>query len=176
MLRLSSSSAPIHRTHHLRRLALSTPVFLLSLSLSVPFANAAELKDAQDLLVQANVKEKAGDFRGVVPLYDQILDPMTLKTPKQRQAAFYKRAQAEVELHAYDKAIQDFTRTLALLNLRKGTSNELAQVLYERGLASDEWGHLDKAIVDYTMCLDFDPGHARAYNNRAVANYKSDKF
>jgi hypothetical protein len=176
MFRLFSSSDQIYCTYHRRRLTLSTLILLLSLLLGVPFAGADEPKDAQDLLVQANAKEKAGDFRGVVPLYDQILDPTTLKTPKQRQAAFYKRAQAEVELHEYDKAIQDFTRTLALLDLRKGTSNELAQVHFERGLASDESGHLDKAIADYTACLDFDPGHARAYNNRAVANYKSDKF
>ncbi|HEX4497253.1 MAG TPA: tetratricopeptide repeat protein [Thermoanaerobaculia bacterium] len=176
MLRLSLSSAPIQGSYHRRRLLLTIPVLLLSLSPGGPFADAAEPKDAQDLLIQANEKEKAGDFRGVVPLYDQILDSATLKTPKQRQAAFYKRAQAEVELHEYDKAIQDFTRTLALLDLRKGTKNELAQVHYERGLAHDESGHLDKAIADYTMCLDFDSGHARAYNNRAVANYKSDKF
>ena len=164
-----------HPTQHV----LTIHVLLLSALLCIPFTAVAETdvpKEAQDLLAQANSKEKVGDFRGAASIYDQILDPMTLKTPKQRQAALYKRGQAEVELHAYDKAIQDFSRTLALLDLGKGSSNELAQVYYERGLVHDEMGHFDKAIADYTMCLDFDPGHGRAYNNRAVANYKSEKY
>jgi TPR repeat protein len=152
---------------------------LFAALLGLPFAGTAETdapEEAQRLLVRANTMETAGDFRSAVAIYDQILSAKTLKTPKQKQAALYKRGQAEVELRSYENAIQDFTRTLALVYAEKKLSIELAQVYYERGFANDALGHLDKAIADYAMCIDIDPGHARAYNNRAVASYKTNMY
>jgi TPR repeat protein len=158
---------------------LTILALLFAALLGLPFAGTAETdapEEAQRLLVRANTMEKAGDFRSAVAIYDQILSSKILKTPKQKQAALYKRGQAEVELRSYENAIQDFTRTLALVYAEKKLSIELAQVYYERGFANDALGHLDKAMADYTMCIDIDPGHARAYNNRAVASYKTNMY
>ncbi|HEY2289811.1 MAG TPA: tetratricopeptide repeat protein [Thermoanaerobaculia bacterium] len=154
-------------------------IVLFSLSSGRSLVSADEPvvpKEAQELLGRANLKENAGDFRGAAAIYDQILTPATLKTPKQKQAALYKKAQAEVELQSYEVAVKDFTQTLALVYAEKKLSLELAQVYYERGYVYDAQGRLDKAIADYTMCLEIDPGHSRAYNNRAVANYKTGRF
>lgn len=84
-------------------------------------------------------------------------------TPGRRAAAWHLLGTAARNAGNYDKAIADYTQSLALVPAD-------AQVLNDRGIAHFLKGGAaarTAALEDYNLALLADPGHAEALNNRA---------
>ncbi|MEK6657984.1 MAG: tetratricopeptide repeat protein [Nitrospirota bacterium] len=71
-----------------------------------------------------------------------------------------------------------FTIIIALLLFLPSCKTETKESYYNRGLAHQEKGQLDKAIEDYTKALVLNPDFASAYINRGIVydmKHQSDK-
>jgi hypothetical protein len=130
----------------------------------------------QDLLAKAEVTAKAGNFRGAIETYDELLSGRFKTTSSQKVAATYKRGEAKFALGAFEKAIDDYTLTLELISSEESASKERAQVYWDRGVANQNVGRWVEAIADYTKSIENYPEFARAYNNRAFAYYKVERY
>jgi tetratricopeptide (TPR) repeat protein len=128
---------------------------------------------AEDLLRQGQTKIDSKEYPEAVAIYGKILGEELVKSPSGRLDALYGRGSAQLELHNYNKAIEDFTAALEILYRFNGdTSSKKSAIHFARARAYDELGHLEKAVDDYTKCIVLDSDFPRAYNNRAVAYYK----
>jgi len=94
----------------------------------------------------------------------------------ERAAAAYKRGQAYFSAGQFHKAVDDYSTAIEILERYKGLDDYKGEFYFNRGLAYDRLGQLQKAVNDYTLCLARSPGYIRAYNNRAVANYKLRRY
>ena len=51
-----------------------------------------------------------------------------------------------------------------------------AVVYYYRAITYDEYNQIDKAIEDYTVCLELNPEYAMGYGSRGIVYYSIGKF
>ena len=75
---------------------------------------------------------------------------------------YLKDQNYEEEIKCYDELIKlDSENKIAYLN---------------RGVAHNELGNNDRAIIDYTKAIDLDPKYKEAYNNRGVSYHELKKY
>jgi|TARA_B100001971_G_C18174877_1_gene529351 tetratricopeptide (TPR) repeat protein len=74
------------------------------------------------------------------------------------------RGQIYVNLEEYAKAIDDFTRGIAL---KPGLRDVEYTAINDRGYAYEQMDDLDESIKDFTAAIEFDPKKATAYLSRA---------
>ena len=71
--------------------------------------------------------------------------------------------------HAFDKAIQDYSKAIKL-------NPEDAAAYNNRGLAYADRGEFDAALEDYDKALELKPDYAEVYNNRGNAYFNKGDF
>ncbi|MEK6590735.1 MAG: tetratricopeptide repeat protein [Nitrospinota bacterium] len=89
-----------------------------------------------------------------------------------RVDSLLKEAQQKMENKSYRDAITIYDRVLML----QSENMNRAEFHFNRGLAYDYIGELNRAIDDYNQTLSLDQNYVKAYNNRAVAYYKIGKY
>jgi tetratricopeptide (TPR) repeat protein len=58
----------------------------------------------------------------------------------------------------------------AVLRRRKETRSNRAKALYNRGIALQDKGDLDRALVDFNEAIQLNPKDANAFNNRGITH------
>jgi tetratricopeptide (TPR) repeat protein len=117
-----------------------------------PVVLAAKPKPVDDLIASALVKERDGDYRGMLADLNQALF-----LDSQNARLYYSRGVAKSMLGNKD-AIGDYNQSIAL-NLKE------ASVYNNRGVTKFDLGDKKGAIEDYKLALSLNPNDARAYYN-----------
>lgn len=129
-----------------------------------------------ELLNKAESQIAARKFDEARELLAQLLQADGIEHWPDVFLVFYFQGKAHFGLEAYQKAVEDFSKTLELWPTHSGRDDEKSQVHFDRGLALDNLGRLEEAIEDYTLRLILLPKSPRALNNRAVAYFKLERF
>jgi tetratricopeptide (TPR) repeat protein len=74
--------------------------------------------------------------------------------------------EAALDERNYDKAISLFTKAIESGEV---SPENLSKMYFNRGIAWENKGGLNKAIADYTKAIEINPNYAKAYNNRGLA-------
>ncbi len=82
---------------------------------------------------------------------------------------YVSRGNALLAKREYDKAIDDYTKAIAL-------GEKYADAYYDRGIAWYYKKEYDKAIDDYTEAITIDEKYANAYFNRGLAWYEKKEY
>ncbi len=114
-------------------------------------------RPVDDLIASAVLKERQGNYRGVVAGMSQAiaLDP-------QNPRPYYGRGLAKTKLGDNRGAISDYSRAIDL-------NPNFINAYHNRGFAKSELGDEAGAIEDYDRFLALNPNDDQAYNNRASA-------
>ena len=83
--------------------------------------------------------------------------------------AYSNRGIAYAKLNKYERAIEDFSKAIAL-------NPDDAEAYYNRGIAYAKLNKHERAIEDYGKAIALNPNYAEAYNNRGVAYAKLNKY
>lgn len=118
-----------------------------------PVKVAAKPNPVDDLIASALLKERKGDYRGMLADLERgiFLD-------SQNSRLYYSRGVAKSMLGNKD-AIEDYNFAISL-NLND------APIYNNRGVAKAEFGDKKGAIADYRQAISIDPNYADPYYNR----------
>ena len=75
--------------------------------------------------------------------------------------------------HNFGEAIDYFTE---VINLDPADTSIVTHAYYNRGVAYNEKGQIDRAIENYNITLRLDPSSADAYNNRGYAYFQQEDY
>ncbi|MCU0516752.1 MAG: tetratricopeptide repeat protein [Oscillatoria sp. Prado101] len=100
---------------------------------------------------------KAGKYREAVAEYSKALE----SNPNNFEA-FYRRAEAYLQIENYQAAIGDFSQVLRL-------NPNSAAVYFYRGFARAQIKDYQEAISDYNEAIRLNPNDAGVYNSRGLA-------
>jgi len=81
--------------------------------------------------------------------------------------------EAALDERNYDKAIRLFTKAIESGEV---SPENLSKMYFNRGIAWENKGDLNKAIADYTKAIEINPNYAKAYNNRGLAWHNKDDY
>ncbi len=125
-----------------------------------PVKVAAKPNPVDDLIASALLKERKGDYRGMLADLERgiFLD-------SQNARLYYSRGVAKSMLGNKD-AIEDYNFAISL-NLRN------APIYNNRGVAKAEFGDKKGAIADYRQAIAIDPNYADPYYNRGKIEFAS---
>jgi len=123
----------------------------------------AELKDAEGLFYLGNAFCDRELFESGIECYD-----VSLKL-KECAEAYSNRGIAYAKLNKYERAIEDFSKAIAL-------NPDDAEAYYNRGIAYAKLNKYERAIKDYDETIKLNPNYAAAYNNRGAAYAKLNKY
>lgn len=117
------------------------------------------------------IAEKGGWlWQNHVLMFDEGIDVMTSRIAADPSAENYNLRGIVYSAHKkYDKAIADFTTSLARKKNNAGVLNNRGQARYEKG-------DLSAAIVDFTAAVRADSKHYVALNNRALCHMDNEDF
>ena len=83
------------------------------------------------------------------------------KTHERDPISYYSRALAYDQMGRFEKAIEDYDKSIAL-------NSYFANAYNNRGLDFYEMRQLDRAIADFDHAISLNPAHAAAYYNRGL--------
>lgn len=83
------------------------------------------------------------------------------KEPEKVPLAYYNRGQVFMSTGSFDKAIEDYSKAVALNPFYQ-------EAFYNRGLAHEKIGRPGRAAEDYDRAIFLNPSNYRALNNRGV--------
>jgi protein O-mannosyl-transferase len=83
------------------------------------------------------------------------------KEPEKAPLAYYNRGQVFMSTGSFDKAIEDYSRAVALNPFYQ-------EAFYNRGLALEKSGQPGRAAEDYERAILLNPSNYQALNNRGV--------
>ena len=104
------------------------------------------------------VAQQRGDHAEAIAAFTRAADSDGIST-KNLAIALSNRGKSYEALHDYDRAVEDYTRSIAL-------QPENPTIYYNRGNARAQWGNLEQAISDYDKAVELKPDYAVAYFNR----------
>ena len=115
----------------------------------------------RDFLANQKFKEGvklyyAKNYHGAIKLYNEVL------AFGDYQAVYNNRGNAYADLGQYERAIQDYSKSIGLY------PNDYV-AYYNRGNTYKDLGKYNQAIKDYNKAIQLNPNLDMAYNNRAVA-------
>ena len=124
-----------------------------------PVKVAAKPNPVDDLIASALLKERKGDYRGMLADLERgiLLD-------SQNSRLYYSRGVAKSMLGNKD-AIEDYNFAISL-NLND------ALIYNNRGVAKAEFGNKKGAILDYKRAIAIDPNYADPYYNRGKIEFE----
>jgi len=117
-------------------------------------------ESTQDIFSRANTHIEKGELDQAIAEYDKV----AVMLPND-SAVYYNRGQAYFRKGDYNKAINDFTKSLAI--------KPHYSTYYNRGLAHWNNGSPKQAIVDYTSAIEMQPSNSNAYCNRGVVYFEN---
>ena len=82
---------------------------------------------------------------------------------------YYKSAMIKFVSHRYEESVQDFTKAIKI-------KSDYVDAYFNRGIAYEQLGMIDKAVKDYGRVINIKPGMSEAYINRALLYKKSQKY
>lgn len=123
-----------------RKVVLVVPALLLFIALTVLTVN------------------QIGIWKDSFTLWDHVIQ----KTSPELPYAYDNRGSAFVAIGQYDKAIEDFDRSLVL-------DPKNAKAYYNRGVAYLSTGSFDKAIASFNRALEIKPNDVDTYVNRGIS-------
>ena len=82
---------------------------------------------------------------------------------------YYKSAMIKFVSQRYEEAVQDFSKAIK-------TKPDYVDAYFNRGIAYEQLGMIDKAVKDYSKVIKIKPGLSEAYINRALLYKKSQKY
>jgi tetratricopeptide (TPR) repeat protein len=121
-----------------------------------PVVIAVRKKPVDDLIASALLKERKGDYRGMLSDMNEAIF-----LDSQNSRLYYNRGVAKSMLGNKD-AIEDYNQAIAL-NLNE------ASVYSNRGVTKSDLGDKKGAIEDYNRAIAIDANHAIAYYHRGNA-------
>jgi tetratricopeptide (TPR) repeat protein len=124
-------------------------VFALALTLSATGAWADRYSDCDQ------TKDLDRSIRGCT----QVIERGEQESRKNRAVAYNNRGLAYYKKGEHDRAIADFTESIAL------DPND-AEAYYNRGVVYGAKGEFDRAIADYDEVIALNPKNASAYSPR----------
>src|SRR6266699_6160009 len=136
-----------------RLLALCVLVFFATF-----MARAAE-KSAEELLTQAGVSFAKGTREDAIELAAKAIQA----EPKNAKA-YYVRGRFYAEVRQPQKAVQDFTRTLAL-------DSRAALAYYHRGAEGFKLGRVKESAADFDKFVDLTPDQMPYLWQRGISLY-----
>ena len=122
----------------------------------------AELKDAEGLFYLGNAFCDRKLFESGIECYD-----VSLKL-KECAGSYSNRGIACAKLNKHERAIEDFSKAIAL-------NPNFAEAYNNRGLAYAELNKYEQAIGDYDRAIELNPALAAAYINRGNAHTNLNK-
>jgi Flp pilus assembly protein TadD len=124
-------------------------------------AVAPKSKPVDDLIASAILKERAGDYRGMVADMDRAIaiDP-------KNATLYYNRGVAKNGLKDPQGAISDYDRTIAL------KPNDV-DAYNNRSIIKSSLGDNAGAIADSNRAIALKPNEAKSYNIRGIAKVQS---
>ena len=124
-----------------------------------PVKVAAKPNPVDDLIASALLKERKGDYRGMLAELERgiLLD-------SQNSRLYYSRGVAKSMLGNKD-AIEDYNFAISL-NLND------ALIYNNRGVAKAEFGNKKGAILDYKRAISIDPNYADPYYNNGKIEFE----
>ncbi|MBW4493137.1 MAG: tetratricopeptide repeat protein [Oscillatoria princeps RMCB-10] len=117
----------------------------------------AKIVPVEDFVSQGLQLAKAGKYRESVAEYSKALE----SNPNNFEA-FYRRAEAYLQMENYLAAIGDFSQVLRL-------NPNSAAVYFYRGFARAQMKDYQEAISDYNEAIRLNPNDAGAHNSRGLA-------
>lgn len=106
-----------------------------------------------------------GRYEAAVDAYTRAILAGDLD-PEALAVTFNNRGVAYSELGDYDRAIQDYTKTLELKPGDRTAIKNLRIAHIRRAAASTNLGDQDAALADYAKAIELDPQHPLAYMRR----------
>lgn len=131
--------------------------------------------DFDSLMAQAKASIEHEQYSDAIRIYSEALQVLP-DQPVKKIAAYSKRGEAYLHINEFKKAIDDYSEALRALPPSKTFDDIRAEFYFNEGLAFDRLGDLPAATENYTKCIDSYPQYVKAYNNRAVSNYKLNNF
>jgi tetratricopeptide (TPR) repeat protein len=116
---------------------------------------AGGLDDAETGLAAA----EQGDYDTAIEFFTKAIESGELSVEHQ-SIVYFNRAVTWDKKGEYDKAIDDYTSTIAI-------DPKNIYAYDNRGIANYKNGDYDGAIVDYSKIIEIDPNIARTWYNRA---------
>lgn len=103
-------------------------------------------------------------WKDTISLWNRVIekDPSTWSAYKERAEAYKRKGE-------FDKAIQDYSTTIAL-------DPRDCDAYYNRGLVHYKIGQPEKALEDYDAAISLNPRFLDAYNNRGVVHTVAGAF
>lgn len=126
---------------------------------------------AEALFARGRARNEQAQQSGAAKLFDAAIDDLTESiTLAPSDESYAARGFAYNAGREFDKAIQDFTRALAI-----NSRNVLAW--HNRGFSHNARQEYDKAIEDFSAAIRLKPNdHPSAYNNRGLAYLQLGEF
>ena len=118
------------------------------------------LPEAGRGMVYGNACFAVGRYPDAAEVYTALLEG-----DEDDSAARFNLGLCCIRLRRPDEAVQHFDRALDRL---QESDAALSQVYYQRGNAHDDLGQGEKAVSDYSVAINLDPGFLRAHYNRGI--------
>lgn len=119
----------------------------------------ADIRAGNEAFANGKLEKAIADFSRAIESGD--LDTETLAL------AHNNRGVVLAELGDFDRAIDDYERSLELKPGDPKSVRNLRIAYTRRGLAAARLGELDRALADFTRAIELEPSHPTAYVRRA---------